>query len=67
LPELGAAALNPGKNYIIMDTSKPSPGTVVSDGGKVVDGKLMPPGHVSVTATPEEIVNATVGGGKFPK
>jgi hypothetical protein len=37
------------------------------DGGTVVNGKLMPAGHVSVTATPEEMLNATTGGGKCPK
>lgn len=27
----------------------------------------MPPGHVSVKATAEQIVEATIGGGKYPK
>ena len=59
--------LRPGRNYIEVDTSKLPPGSVVPDGGTVVNGQLMRPGHVSVTATPEQIINATVGGGKFPK
>jgi hypothetical protein len=70
LPEPGdppQPVLRPGRNYIEVDTSKLPPGTVVPDGGTVVNGQLMPPGHVSVTATPEQIVNATTGGGKFPK
>jgi RHS repeat-associated protein len=59
--------LRPGRNYIEVDTAKLPSGSVVHDGGTVVNGSLMPPGHVSVTATPAQIVNATVGGGKFPK
>ena len=70
LPEPGSPpqpVLRTGRNYIEVDTSKLPPETVVHDGGTVVNGQLMPPGHVSVTATPEQIINATVGGGKFPK
>lgn len=59
--------LKPGNNYIEVDTSKLPQGSVVADGDTVVGGQLMPPGHVSVYATPEEIANATVSGGKFPK
>jgi hypothetical protein len=59
--------LRPGRNYIGVDTSQLPPGSVVYDGGTIVNGKLMPYGHVSVTASPEQIVNATVAGGKFPK
>jgi RHS repeat-associated protein len=61
------AVLKPGRNYIEVDTKKLPAGSVVRDGDTVVDGKLMPPGHVSVTASPQEIVNATVDAGKFPK
>ncbi len=70
LPELGKSpqpVLRPGRNYIEVDTSKLPPGSVKPDGGTVVDGVKMPHGHVSVTATEEEIVNATIGGGKYPK
>jgi RHS repeat-associated protein len=61
------AVLTPGRNYIEVDPSKLPAGSVVADGGKTVGGKVMPEGHVSVRATPEEIVKATVGGGKLPK
>jgi len=61
--------LRPGKPYIEVDTSKLPPGSVIPDGGTVVNGVKMPYGHVSVKATPEEIVNAInkAGSGKFPK
>lgn len=61
------ATMLPGRNYIEVDTGKLPPGSVKVDGGKVVDGKKMPDGHVSVKATPQQIVDATTGGGKFPK
>ena len=70
LPEPGnppQPVLRPGRNYIGVDTSQLPTGSVVYDGGTIVNGKLMPYGHVSVTASPEQIVNATVTGGKFPK
>jgi len=52
---------------IEVDTSKLPPGTVHPDGGTIVDGTLMPDGHVSVTATPEEIVKATTDSIKLPR
>lgn len=61
------AVFAPGRNYIEVDPAKLPPGSVVVDGGKVVGGKVMPDGHVSVRATPEQIIEATVGGGKLPK
>ena len=70
VPEPGQApqpVLRPGRNYIEVDTSLLPPGSVVPDGGTVVNGRLMPEGHVSVYATPEQIVKATDGGGKFPR
>jgi len=54
-----APVLRPGKPYIEVDTSKLPPGSVIPDD--------VPPGHVTVTATLEEILNAIIGGGKFPK
>ncbi len=59
LPEPGKPpqpVLRPGKPYIEVDTSKLPPGSVIPDGGTVVKGNKMPYGHVSVKATPEEIV-----------
>ena len=50
--------LRPGKPYIEVETDLLPPGTVVFDNN--------PPGHVGVTATVEEIVDAIVGGNKFP-
>ena len=61
------AVFTPGRNYIAVDPAKLPAGSVTADGGKMVGGKLMPDGHVSVRATPEQIVEATVGGGKLPK
>jgi hypothetical protein len=55
--------LKPGQNYIEVNTSQLPEGSVILDGG--TNG--LPAGHVSVTATPKEIVDATIGGGKFPK
>lgn len=55
--------LTPGGPFIEVDVSKLPPGTVILDGG--MDGNA--PGHVSVTAQPEEIVGATVNSGKYPK
>lgn len=51
---------------IEVDTDKLPRGTVHPDGGTIVDGQLMPEGHVSVTATPGEIVDATTGSIKLP-
>lgn len=59
--------LKPGRNYIGVDTKKLPEGSVVPDGGQIVDGVKMPPGHVSVKATPEQIIEATVEKGKYPK
>lgn len=70
LPEAGAPpqpVLKPGRNFIDVQTSKLPAGSVAADGGTVVKGVKMPHGHVSVTASEEAIVNATVGGGKLPK
>jgi len=63
LPQDGPAVLKPGRNFIEVNTRKLPPGSVKADGG--IGG--LPPGHVSVNATPDQITNATVGGGKFPK
>jgi RHS repeat-associated protein len=49
----------PGSKYIAVDSSKLPDGTVVRDN--------MPPGHVSVTASPEQIKNAIIDRGKFPQ
>lgn len=65
LPEVGQKpqpVLRPGEKYIEVDTNKLPPSSVIIDGGT----KGLPPGHVSVKATPQEIINATEGGGKFP-
>jgi len=53
--------MKPGKPFIAVDTSKLPPGSVVPDN--------IPPGHVSVKATAEQIVNAIdkSKSGKFPK
>jgi RHS repeat-associated protein len=54
-----APVLRPGKPFIEVDTSKLPPGNVMPDNS--------PPGHVNVTATRQEIVNAITGGGRFPR
>ena len=61
LPADGPAVLKPGKQYIGVDTTKLPPGSVVVDN--------IPPGHVSVKATAEEIVQAIdkASSGKFPR
>ena len=61
----GATVLRPGKPFIAVDTKKLPEGSVKPDGG--VNGN--PHGHVSVTATTEQIVNAIdkSKSGKFPK
>jgi RHS repeat-associated protein len=58
--------LRPGKPYIEVETSKLPPGSVNPDGFPFGPKEA---GHVSVTATREEIVNAINkrGSGKFPK
>jgi hypothetical protein len=48
-----------GKDYTAVDTSKLPPGSVVVDDD--------PPGHVSVTATGKEIVDAAVPPPATPK
>ena len=64
------AVLKPGEKYFGVDVSKLPAGSVVFD-GKV--GSLhTPPGHVSVLVdkfaiTPEQIINAIVDVGRFPK
>ena len=63
MPKDGPPILRPGNNYVGVDTGKLPPGSVKYDGG--TNG--MPPGHVSVTATPSEIMDAVVTHGKFPK
>ncbi|EDP94442.1 DUF6443 domain-containing protein [Kordia algicida OT-1] len=61
----GATVMKPGKPYMAVDTNKLPKGTVKVDGG--VNGN--PSGHVSVTATPEQIVKAIdkSKSGKYPK
>ena len=52
--------LNPGKDFIGIDTSKLPPGSVIYDN--------VPPGHVTVRGvTPEQLKAAVVERGKFPK
>jgi len=65
IPKGERPVLRPGKNYIGIDTSKLPPGSVVPDG--VPGSAVTPPGHVSVTATPEQLKDAVVERGKFPK
>lgn len=57
----GPSVAKSGKPFIAVDTAKLPEGRVVVDD--------IPPGHVSVKATPEEIVNAIdkASIGKFPK
>lgn len=67
LPSTGQApqpVLKPGGNYIGMDTSKLPAGSVIPDG---VPYGPQPAGHVSVTASTNQIVEATVEAGKYPK
>ncbi len=54
--------LRPGQKFIEVDPLKLPRRSVLVDGG--TNG--LPSGHVSVIATAEEIIEATVGGGKFP-
>jgi hypothetical protein len=55
-----APVMNPGKDFIGIDTSKLPPGSVIYDN--------VPPGHVTVRGvTPEQLKNAVVDRGKFPK
>jgi RHS repeat-associated protein len=63
MPQDGPAVLKPGQEYITVDAAKLPEGTTTYDGG--VGG--LPPGHVSVSATPEEIRNAIVDKDRFPK
>jgi hypothetical protein len=67
LPKLPNPVFGTGRNYIGVDPTRLPPGSVVYDGGTIVNGVLMPPGHVSVFATPQQIVDATVTSGKLPK
>lgn len=56
-------------NYVAIDTRRlPASAVVEFDGGTVVNGKLMPEGHVSVSnVTPEQLNAAVVGSGKMGK
>jgi uncharacterized protein RhaS with RHS repeats len=49
----------PGDQFVGVDSSKLPAGSVVRDGS--------PPGHVSVTAAPDQIRNAIVERGRFPQ
>jgi hypothetical protein len=52
--------MNPGKDFIGIDTSKLPPGSVIYDN--------VPPGHVTVRGvTPEQLRAAVVERGKLPK
>lgn len=61
LPADGPSVLNPGKPYIAIETSRLPPGSVIVDN--------VPPGHVSIRATADEIVEAIdrSRSGKFPR
>jgi RHS repeat-associated protein len=62
-PASGPAVLKPGEKYIGVDASALPAGSVKYDGG--INGN--PPGHVSVSASIEEISQAIVEKDKFPK
>jgi RHS repeat-associated protein len=52
--------MNPGKPWVAVDTTKLPPGSVIPDG--------VPPGHVTVIgATPQELQDAVIDTGKFPR
>ena len=60
LPKTERPVFRPGDDYIGIDTSKLPPGSVVPDN--------VPPGHVSVQGvTPEQLQQAVIERGKFPK
>lgn len=62
LPEPGqlpAPVFRPGREAIAVDPSKLPPGSVVYDN--------IPPGHVSVRATVEQLLDAFIEKIKFPR
>jgi hypothetical protein len=56
----GGQTFRAGDNIWAVDTARLQPGSVIVDGGTIAGGRLIPPGHVSVRATPAEIRNATI-------